>query len=221
MFVRFTDSFRKAMTLAHQEAQRYNHEYIGIEHILLGLTKEDEGIGYQVLNKLSIEIDNLRNEIEKQLKPGDSPVYHDKLPQTQPAKKIIELAISEARALNHYKVGTEHLLLGLLKYKDSIASHVLDMLGVTYDKVREEVTHFWGRNELPGEKVDTRVTTETKKNEMQSLEIKNSLTTCPECEYDGGFHNIFYDINNNEQAKWILVCPKCKMKFDIGLRCPK
>jgi ATP-dependent Clp protease ATP-binding subunit ClpC len=221
MFERFTDSFRKAMTLAKQEARRYNHEYIGTEHILLGLAKEDEGIGFQVLHNFSIEIDKLRNEIEKQIKIGDNTMYQDKLPQTPQTKKVIEWAIDEARALNNREIGTEHLLLGLLKAKDSITFQVLNTLGVTYVEAREKIMNFLGRNELPREKANTKVSQDTDKNQIQVFEIENSLTKCPECEYDGGFHNIFCDINNKQQAKWILVCPNCKMKFDIGLRCPK
>ena len=117
MFGRFTDSFRKAMTLANQEAQRYNHEYIGTEHVLLGLAKENEGIGFQVLHNFSIDIDKLRKEIEKQIKIGDNTAYQDKLPHTPQAKKTVECAIDESRALNHREIGTEHLLLGLLKDK--------------------------------------------------------------------------------------------------------
>ena len=221
MFERFTDSFRKAMILAKQEAQRYNHEYIGTEHILLGLAKEDEGIGFQVLHNFSIEIDKLRNEIEKQIKTGDNIVYQNKLPQTPKAKKTIEWAIDEARALNHRAIGTEHLLLGLLKVNDGIASQVLNTLDVTYVKAREKIINLLGGNESPGEKANTEVFKETHKNQIQLFEIENSLTKCPKCEYNGGFHSIFYHINSKEQAKWILVCPNCKIKFDIGLRFPK
>ena len=209
------------MTLAKQEARRYNHEYIGTEHILLGLAEEDEGIGFQVLHNFSIDIDKLRKEIEKQIKIGDNTAYQDKLPQTPQTKKVIEWAIDEARALNNREIGTEHLLLGLLKVKGSIASQVLNTLGVTCVKAREKIINSLEGNELPGEKANMKVSKGTDKNQIQLFEIKNSLTKCPECEYEGGFHNIFCDVNSKEQTKWILVCPNCKMKFDIGLRCPR
>jgi len=144
MFERFTDRARKVMALAHQEAQRFNHEYIGTEHILLGLVKEGSGVGANVLRNLNVELRNVRLEVEKLVKSGPEMVTMGKLPQTPRAKKVIEYAIEEARNLNHNYVGTEHLLLGLLRERDGVAAQVLMNLGLKLDEVREEVLNLLG-----------------------------------------------------------------------------
>ncbi len=132
------------MALAHQEAQRFNHEYIGTEHILLGLVKEGSGVGANVLRNLNVELRNVRLEVEKLVKSGPEMVTMGKLPQTPRAKKVIEYAIEEARNLNHNYVGTEHLLLGLLRERDGVAAQVLMNLGLKLDEVREEVLNLLG-----------------------------------------------------------------------------
>ena len=121
MYERFTDRARKVMQLANQEAQRFNHEYIGTEHILLGLVKEGSGVAANVLKNLDIDLRKVRLEVEKLVKSGPDMVTMGKLPQTPRAKKVIEYAIEEARNLNHNYVGTEHLLLGLLREQDGWA----------------------------------------------------------------------------------------------------
>src|SRR3981081_856443 len=117
MYERFTDRARKVMQLANQEAQRFNHEYIGTEHILLGLVKEGTGVAANVLKNLDIDLRKIRLEVEKIVQAGPDMVTMGKLPQTPRAKKVIEYSIEEARNLNHNYVGTEHLLLGLLREK--------------------------------------------------------------------------------------------------------
>jgi len=144
MFERFTDRARKVMALANQEAQRFNHEYIGTEHILLGLVKEGSGVGANVLKNLDVDIKKLRLEIEKLVKSGPDMVTMGKLPQTPKAKKVIEYAIEEARALNHNYVGTEHILLGLLRESEGIAAQVLMNLGLKLEDVRQEVLNLLG-----------------------------------------------------------------------------
>ena len=144
MFERFTDRARKVMALANQEAQRFNHEYIGTEHILLGLVKEGSGVGATVLKNVDVDIKKLRLEIEKQVKSGPDMVTMGKLPQTPRAKKVIEYAIEEARALNHNYVGTEHILLGLLRESEGIAAQVLMNLGLKLEDVRQEVLNLLG-----------------------------------------------------------------------------
>jgi len=144
MFERFTDRARKVMALANQEAQRFNHEYIGTEHILLGLVKEGSGVGATVLKNLDVDIKKLRLEIEKQVKSGPDMVTMGKLPQTPRAKKVIEYAIEEARALNHNYVGTEHILLGILRESEGIAAQVLMSLGLKLEDVRQEVLNLLG-----------------------------------------------------------------------------
>ncbi|MEO1009018.1 MAG: ATP-dependent Clp protease ATP-binding subunit [Planctomycetota bacterium] len=144
MFERFTDRARKVMGLANQEAQRLNHEYIGTEHILLGLVKEGSGVGANVLKNLDVDLRKVRLEVEKLVKAGPEMVTMGKLPQTPRAKKVIEYAIEEARSLNHNYVGTEHLLLGLLREQDGVAAQVLRNLGLKLEEVREEVLNLLG-----------------------------------------------------------------------------
>ncbi|GJM18577.1 MAG: ATP-dependent Clp protease ATP-binding protein [Phycisphaeraceae bacterium] len=144
MFERFTDRARKVMALANQEAQRFNHEYIGTEHILLGLVKEGSGVGANVLKNLEVDLRKVRLEVEKLVKAGPEMVTMGKLPQTPRAKKVIEYAIEEARNLNHNYVGTEHLLLGLLREHDGVAAQVLMNLGLKLEEVREEVLNLLG-----------------------------------------------------------------------------
>ncbi len=144
MFERLTDRARKVMALANQEAQRFNHEYIGTEHILLGLVKEGSGVGANVLKNLGVDLRRVRLEVEKLVKSGPEMVTMGKLPQTPRAKKVIEYAIEEARSLNHNYVGTEHLLLGLLREHDGVAAQVLMNLGIKLEEVREEVLNLLG-----------------------------------------------------------------------------
>jgi len=115
MFERFTDRANKVMALANQEAQRLGHEYIGTEHILLGLVNEGSGIGASVLKNVDVNLDKLRLEVEKLVKRGPGTSVAGKLPLTPRGKKVIEYAIIEARKLDHDHIDSEHLLLGLLR----------------------------------------------------------------------------------------------------------
>src|SRR5438045_4599223 len=151
MYERFTDRARKVMQLANQEAQRFYHEYIGTEHILLGLIKEGGGIGATVLKNLEVDPRKLRLEVEKIVQSGPDMVTMGKLPQTPRAKKVIEYSIEEARNLNHNYVGTEHLLLGLLREQEGVAAQVLMNLGLKLEDVREEVLNLLGHNMDSGE----------------------------------------------------------------------
>jgi ATP-dependent Clp protease ATP-binding subunit ClpC len=151
MYERFTDRARKVMQLANQEAQRFNHEYIGTEHILLGLVKEGSGVAANVLKNLDIDLRKIRLEVEKIVQSGPDMVTMGKLPQTPRAKKVIEYSIEEARNLNHNYVGTEHLLLGLLREQEGVAAQVLMNLGLKLEDVREEVLNLLGHNMDPNE----------------------------------------------------------------------
>ncbi|MBT5020679.1 MAG: ATP-dependent Clp protease ATP-binding subunit, partial [Planctomicrobium sp.] len=144
MYERFTDRARKVMQLANQEAQRFNHEYIGTEHILLGLVKEGSGVAANVLKNLDVDLRKIRLEVEKIVQSGPDLVTMGKLPQTPRAKKVIEYAMEEARNLNHNYVGTEHLLLGLLREQEGVAAQVLMNLGLKLEDVREEVLNLLG-----------------------------------------------------------------------------
>ncbi|MBA4029220.1 MAG: NDP-hexose 4-ketoreductase, partial [Planctomyces sp.] len=151
MFERFTDRARKVMALGNQEAQRFNHEYIGTEHILLGLIKEGSGVGANVLKNLDADLRKIRLEVERLVRPGPEMVTMGRLPQTPRAKKVIEYAIEEARNLNHNYVGTEHLLLGLLREHDGVAAQVLMNLGLRLEQVREEVLNLLGAGNTDAE----------------------------------------------------------------------
>ncbi len=167
MFERFTDRARKVMALANQEAQRFNHEYIGTEHILLGLVKEGSGVGANVLKNLDVDLRKVRLEVEKLVKSGPETVTMGKLPQTPRAKKVIEYAIEEARNLNHNYVGTEHLLLGLLREQDGVAAQVLMNLNLRLEDVREEVLNLLGASE-ESEEVGTMMPGEQKKGKSKT-----------------------------------------------------
>jgi ATP-dependent Clp protease ATP-binding subunit ClpC len=144
MYERFTDRARKVMQLANQEAQRFNHEYIGTEHVLLGLIKEGSGVAANVLKNLDIDLRKIRMEVEKLVQSGPDMVTMGKLPQTPRAKKVIEYSMEEARNLNHNYVGTEHILLGLLREQEGVAAQVLMNLGLKLEDVREEVLNLLG-----------------------------------------------------------------------------
>ncbi len=151
MYERFTDRARKVMQLANQEAQRFNHEYIGTEHVLLGLVKEGSGVAANVLKNLDVDLRRIRAEVEKIVQSGPDMVTMGKLPQTPRAKKVIEYAMEEARNLNHNYVGTEHLLLGLLRESEGVAAQVLMNLGLKLEDVREEVLNLLGHGTEGGE----------------------------------------------------------------------
>ncbi len=139
MFERFTDRARKVMALANQEAQRFNHEYIGTEHILLGLVKEGHGVGASALTSLGIDLRKTQHQVEKLLKSGPEMVTMGKLPQTPRSKKAIEYAIMEARNFGHHYVGSEHVLLGLLHEQNGVAAQVLLSVGASLASAREAV----------------------------------------------------------------------------------
>jgi ATP-dependent Clp protease ATP-binding subunit ClpC len=144
MFDKFTDRARKVMALAREEARRYNHEYIGTEHILLGLVKEGSGVAATVLQNLDIELKKIRMEVEKIVQTGPDLVSVGQLPFTPKVKKVLEYAMEEAKNLGHNYIGTEHLLLGLLREHEGVAAQVLLNLGVRLEDVREEVINLLG-----------------------------------------------------------------------------
>ena len=171
LYERFTDQARKVMLLANQEAQRFNHEFIGSEHVLLGLIKEGSGVAAIVLKNLGISLERAHMEVERIVPEGPDMVTMGQLPQTPRVKKVIEYAMDEALKLGHDYIGTEHILLGLLRETDSVAATVLKNLGVDagfilesatetgfiLEKIRENVLELLGicqakpseKNELP------------------------------------------------------------------------
>src|SRR5437762_275018 len=139
-FDKFTERARKVLQLAQEEAQRFNHNYIGTEHLLLGLVREGEGVAAKVLGNLGVELNKVRRAVEFIIGRGDRTVAGD-IGLTPRAKKVIELSVDEARRLNHHYIGTEHLLLGLVREGEGIAAGVLESLGVSLDKVRSQVIY--------------------------------------------------------------------------------
>ncbi len=137
-FDRFTERARRALTLAQEEAQRFNHHYIGTEHILLGLIAEEEGVGARVLQNLGVHRSQVRQQVELIVGRGEAAAMGEQN-MTPRAKRVLEFATDEARRLRHDYVGTEHLLLGLVREGEGLAARVLISLGVTLPKVRDEV----------------------------------------------------------------------------------
>jgi ATP-dependent Clp protease ATP-binding subunit ClpC len=145
----FTERVRKVLAMAREEAARLHHEYVGTEHILLGLIREGEGVAAAVLQNLSVDLDDIQQKIEETVKKGKAAqTTGPDLPYTSRAKKVLELAMSEARELNHSYVGTEHLLLGLLREEKGIAAQVLTDVGVNLDAARTETLRLLG-TEMP------------------------------------------------------------------------
>src|SRR5690242_21277372 len=134
-FDRFTERARKVLSLAQEEAQRFQHNYIGTEHLLLGLVREGEGVAARVLESLGAELYKVRQAVEFIIGRGDRIVLGE-IGLTPRAKKVIELAVDEARRLNHHYIGTEHLLLGLVREGEGIAAGVLESLGVNLERAR-------------------------------------------------------------------------------------
>jgi ATP-dependent Clp protease ATP-binding subunit ClpC len=143
----FTERVRKVLAMAREEASRLHHEYVGTEHILLGLIREGEGVAATVLQNLSVDLEEIQQKIEETVKKGKAPQASD-LPYTSRAKKVLELAMAEARDLNHSYVGTEHLLLGLLREEKGIAAQVLADAGINLDAARAETLRLLG-TEMP------------------------------------------------------------------------
>lgn len=154
MFNKFTERARKVILLAKQESKRFNHDYIGTEHILLGLLREGEGVAAAVLQSLGLSLDQIRLEVEKLVQPGPATVVSGDLPFTPKAKKVMELAMDEARALGHNYIGTEHLLLGLMREGEGVASQVFLSLGLDLERVRDEVIKLLGST-TPGASGET------------------------------------------------------------------
>lgn len=145
MFNRFTERARKVIILAKEEAKRFNHDYIGTEHILLGLIREGEGVASAVLQNMGLSLDKIRLEIEKLVQPGPATAVAGDIPFTPRAKRVIELSMEEARQLGHNYIGTEHLLLGLLHEGEGVAAQVLLGLGLDLNKLRSEIMELLGQ----------------------------------------------------------------------------
>ena len=142
----FTDRFRRVLVIAREEAARLHHEYVGTEHMLLGIVREGEGVAARVLGRLAVELDDVVHRVEQVVKPGRPTRYPGgpDLPYTSRAKRVLELAMTQARDLGHGFVGSEHLLLGLIAEEKGIAAQVLAEAGVTLEKARAELLKILG-----------------------------------------------------------------------------
>ena len=150
MFNRFTERARKVIVYAKEEARRFNHDYIGTEHLLLGLIREGEGVAAAVLQKLGLDLETIRIEVEKLVQPGPQTQVLGDIPFTPRSKKALELSAEEARSLGHNYIGTEHLLLGLVKEGEGMAYRVLLNLGLDLARLRNEVMELLGSG-IPGQ----------------------------------------------------------------------
>jgi len=147
----FTDRVRKVLAMAREEAIRLQHDYVGTEHILLGLIREGEGVAAAVLMNLNVDLEQVHERIEESVRKGKATIALGELPYTSRAKKVLEYAMAEARDLNHSYVGTEHLLLGLLREEKGIAAQVLNSLGVTLEDARAETLKLLGSDVNPSQ----------------------------------------------------------------------
>jgi len=145
-FNKFTERARKVLHLAQEEAQRLKHNYIGTEHLLLGLIREGDGVAAKVLSNLGVDLDKARISVESVLGRGNRVVIGE-IGFTPRAKKVIELAVDEARRLHHHYLGTEHLLLGLVREGQGIGAGVLESLGVSLEKVRTQTMQILDKRE--------------------------------------------------------------------------
>src|SRR2546427_3952921 len=158
-FDKFTERARKVLQLAQEEAQRFNHNYIGTEHLLLGLVREGEGVAAKVLANLGVDLNKVRSAVEFIIGRGERTVTGD-IGLTPRAKKVIELSVEEARRLNHNYIGTEHLLLGLVREGEGIAAGVLESLGVSLERVRQQVNYVLNQSGTYGQQ-ETRHSSKT------------------------------------------------------------
>jgi ATP-dependent Clp protease ATP-binding subunit ClpC len=142
MFERFTDRARRAVVRAQEEARTLNHDFIGTEHILLGLVGEGQGVAAKALESLGVSMEAVRQRVEDIVPPGQVEVRTGHIPFTPRAKKVLELSLSEAKLLGHRYVGTEHILLGLLREGEGVAAQVLTALGADLDGTRERVVQL-------------------------------------------------------------------------------
>lgn len=145
----FTDGVRKALAMAREEAIRLQHDYVGTEHMLLGLIREGEEVASVVLLSLSVDLEQVRERVEQSVRRGKATIALGELPYSSRGKKVLEFAMAEARELNHSCVGTEHLLLGLLREEKGIAAEVLNELGVSLEYARREVVQLLGAPSNP------------------------------------------------------------------------
>ena len=214
MYEHFTDRARKVMQLANQEAQRLNHEYIGTEHILLGLVMEGSGVGATVLRNLGIDLRKVRREVERLVRACPDAIKIGKLPQTPRAKKAVEYAIEEARGLNHNYVGSEHLLQGLLREAEGVGAQVLLNLGLSLTGVREEVVNLLGHNMQTDENREARRKRRAAKSKTPALDSFGRDLT--ELARQAKLDPVVGRASEIEEVLWVLCCRNRNRPLLVG-----
>src|SRR5213082_2076776 len=164
----FTPRAQQVLALARKEADRFNHNFVGTEHLLLGLIKLGQGVAVNVLQKLGLDLETVRMEVEKQVGTGPDQKMIGNIPYTPRVKKVLALAAKEARALKHTYVGTEHLLLGLLREGDGVAARVLKSFGIDLEVTRQHILRELDPNLSPAP--DGEQSAQKPKPESQKLE---------------------------------------------------
>src|SRR4051794_26915748 len=195
MFERFTDRARRVVVLAQEEARLLNHNYIGTEHILLGLIHEGEGVAAKALESLGISLEKVRREVEEIIGHGGEPPSGH-IPFTPRAKKVLELSLREALQLGHNYIGTEHILLGLIREGEGVAAQVLVKLGADLPRVRVQVMQFMSGS-AGAENIQTGV-------EVRSSVVPSPPESCAFCRRD------LYDVERvvtNDAG--VLICRDC------------
>jgi len=216
-----TDRARQIMELAETEARSLNHSYVGTEHILLALMRQDDAISAKVLANLGVDIDTLRAEVNKLLKPGPEPGTKRRLPRTPRAQRVIGYAKEEAKALNHDYLGTEHILLGLMREKEGIAAQVLGNLGLTWQQIRAETLRLVRPGSTPPPDPETAPETGARVTLPSGVEVE----LLGACEYpskgkqwwrpDG---SPLADAPYDKRGAWVIPNDRSKTPFEIALR---
>jgi ATP-dependent Clp protease ATP-binding subunit ClpA len=174
---KFTERARRVLTLAQEEAQRFNHNYIGTEHLLLGLVREGDGVAAKVLANLGVKLQDVRSAVEFIIGRGDCPILGE-IGLTPRAKKVIDYAIDEGRRLNHNYIGTEHLLLGLVREGEGIAAGVLESLGVNLERLRTETTRLLSQS-MPSSTPSARATDDDEGETESEIDVTSRIFAAP------------------------------------------
>jgi ATP-dependent Clp protease ATP-binding subunit ClpC len=175
MFKRFTERARRVIILAREEAELYRHEYLGTEHILQGVVKDGGGIAVAIIQKSGADLKELKSELEKNLPRSSNSLIIGDIPFTSRAKKVLEFAVEEARSLNHNYIGTEHLLLGLLKEKEGVACLVLNSFGMYFDDVKEKIAEMFKEPTESGREVGKTPTLDEFSRDLTKMAVDGKL----------------------------------------------
>jgi len=200
----FTPRAQRALALARREADRFNHNFVGTEHLLLGLIKLGQGTAVAVLRKMGLNLETVRMEVEKVVGAGPDQKMVGSIPYTPRVKKVLALAGKEAKALNHTYVGTEHILLGLLREGDGVAARVLTNFGVKVEKTRQEILQELDPN-FEGEPIRSEDSTATSAPALASKPATPRKTGSPQPQPDSVDTTKRYDVYCTERNQQVVV----------------